>query len=159
MSTFLAIFNVIAGMASILGLFYIFMSEDRVKFKPVAYIGFGIALLISGYILFVPGSYFENSVKSKVLTYSKEESDSILVQRGEVSFGGLREYEVMFPEPFKSTPEVEMVNVNGYDHGPYIQSATPFKIVLKRSSSGPTLIPESFQTFIWVARGEPMTAK
>ena len=82
-----------------------------------------------------------------------------MIQKGEFSFGGMKEYAVMFPEPFRKRPEVEIINVNGYDYAPYVKGMTPFQVIFKRSSSGPSWTPFSFQNFVWVAKGEPMVSE
>ena len=85
MATFLAIFSVLSGTASILGLINVFAGDQKLKFKKLTFFAFIIAALISAYILIVPGNYFENTVKSKIQYYTKESSNKILMQKGEFS--------------------------------------------------------------------------
>ena len=156
MATFLAIFSVLSGTASFLGLVHVLVGEEKLKFKNLTIVSFSVAALVSTYILFVPGTYFENQVNSKIQRYSKENAKSILIQEGDFSFGGIKEYAVKFPEPYDKEPTVEIINVNGYKHAPYIIKTTPFQFIVKRSAEGFSLVPQSFQSFTWAARGTPL---
>ncbi|HCE5295656.1 TPA: hypothetical protein NG614_000055 [Vibrio parahaemolyticus] len=158
MATFLAVFSIISGTASVLGLYHVFKGENQIKFKRVTIGSFVFAILVSLYIIFVPGNYFENSVKSKIQHYSKSSSDSIMVQKGEFSYGGTKPYAIMFPEPFSQPPTVEIINVNGYDDQPYVSETTEFQVIVDRSRISAGFIPQSMRTFIWVAKGEPLNA-
>lgn len=156
MATFLAIFSILSGTASLLGLIHVLKGEAQIEFKKITIGAFVIAGFVSLYILFIPGTYFENSVSSKIQRYSKKGADSILIQQGDFSFGGTKTYAVKFPEPFSKAPNLEIINVNGYSHVPYIEKVTQFQVIFKRSTDGPSLIPKSFQNFIWIAKGDPL---
>ncbi|QTH71135.1 hypothetical protein [Pseudoalteromonas xiamenensis] len=156
MATFLAIFSILSGTASILGLVHVLKGETEIEFKNITIGAFLLAGAVSLYILFIPGTYFENSVSSKLQRYSKEGAESILIQQGDFSFDGMKEYAVKFPEPFSKTPLVEIINVNGYKYAPYVERVTQFQVVFKRSSDGPSWTPQSFQNFIWIAKGDPL---
>ncbi|MCP3940109.1 MAG: hypothetical protein GY710_01320 [Desulfobacteraceae bacterium] len=158
MATFLAIFSVLSGTASILGLIHILKGEAQIEFKKITIGAFIITGILSLYILFIPGTYFENSVNSKIQRYSKEATNSILIQQGDFSFGGMKSYAVKFPEPFNKAPKVEIINENGYNYAPYVEKTTQFQVVFKRSSDDPSwIIPQSFQNYIWIAKGEPLS--
>lgn len=156
MATFLSIFSIISGTASILGFIHILKVNKPIEFKKLSIIAFILAGLVSIYILIIPGTYFENTVNSKIQRYSKKQGDSILIQQGDFSFGGMRSYAIKFPEPFSKSPTVEIININGYDHVPHVENVTPFQFVVNRSSSGSSWIPQSFQNFIWIAKGDSL---
>ena len=156
MATFLAIFSILSGTASILGLIHVLNGESEIEFKKITIGAFVFAGIVSLYMLIIPGTYFENSVRSKLQRYSKKGANSILIQQGEFSFSGIKTYAVKFPEPFSKAPEVEIINVNGYHHAPEVEKVTQFQVVFRRRGDGPSLMPQSFQNFIWIAKGDPL---
>jgi hypothetical protein len=103
---FLTIFSLVAGAASITGLCVTLHGYSGYAFAIV----FGIALLASIYVLFVPDTTLERNVGFKVARFSlPSSSDEILIQRGEVSIG-YGPTAVEFNEPFAERPTVEIVN-------------------------------------------------
>ncbi|MBD3341541.1 MAG: hypothetical protein GF353_20725 [Candidatus Lokiarchaeota archaeon] len=155
MTTFLTIFNLFSGTASIVGFAYVFTKKNKERFIKICKIAFVITTILSIYVLFVPGNYFKNNVNSKIHYYSLKQANDTLIQEGSFSFSGFGPYAIKFHKPFAEKPEVEIINVNGYSHEPSVSQITEHKVVFKRYSSGPSLIPDSFQKYIWVAKGKP----
>jgi hypothetical protein len=163
MATFFTIFNLFAGVASILGVALILfkLDGDRLnRFRVISAIAFALAAILSLYILIVPGSWLESNVRSKFRFYQtelkNEPTGQVLIQRDEFSFKG-NNYAIEFPIPFKSTPKVEIINVGGYEDGyiPKVEECTPSQAVVRRSMTG-GWPGEDRQVYVWVARGEPL---
>ena len=161
MIKFLTIFNLIAGGASIVGL-YIATNSPQDPLLMYIFIGvFGIAILLSGYILFIPNTKLERNVASKVIKYrtpSSEESKSILsIQRGEFTINQWGPTAVEFYEPFVSPPQVEVINDRGYDTvTPSVTRVTEHHAVFKRESIS---APGQSENYRWVARGTCLEKK
>lgn len=159
MATFLAVFSILSGTASLMGLLHVLKNEVDIKFKKTTISSFAIATLVSIYIIIVPGTYVENMVQSKLQHYTQEGGDTVLIQKGGFSWGGTDPYSIMFPEPYMSPPKVEVINVNGYYHKPYVRRTTKHQVIFDRGGSGGDLIPQRFQSFTWVAEGTPMAKR
>lgn len=160
MATFLTIFNVIAGAASILGLVGMLLGIASRGFRQFFGILFALVVLLSVYVLLVPESWLESNVASKISYYRSptetEIRDRVLIQRGEFSFSDYGPFAIEFPVPFRSAPSVEIVNYRGYRNAPHLNEVTAHQAVFTRSSSGGTLLPENLKRFRWIARGTPL---
>ena len=94
----LAIFNLLAGAASLAGLWLILPSDSV---HPALIAIFAVTLLLVLYVLLVPGSAVEQNVAAKLERFRKEETgEGLVVQRGTFT---IREYgpvTVEFYQPF-----------------------------------------------------------
>jgi hypothetical protein len=83
-----------------------------------------------------------------------------MIQRGEFSFKGTGPYSIEFPQPFKDSPEVEIINRGGYDVTflPRIDRKSPNQAIVRRDGYG-GFPGEEFQKYRWVARGVPLEKK
>ncbi|MCX7279893.1 MAG: hypothetical protein NTZ15_21705 [Burkholderiales bacterium] len=162
MATALTIFTIVTGVASLLGLAFVFFGTVTPGYRRLCAWSFGGATLWSLYVLFVPSSAVETNVADKLSYFRtptiEHESNSIMVQRGELAFSGFGPLSIEFPSPFLNAPRVEVINVGGYEEGdvPKIRDVTPQQFTLYRSTIGGIGIPQRFQTFRWVARGTPL---
>jgi hypothetical protein len=161
MATAITIFTIVTGMASALGFVFAFYGGVTPAYKTLCKIGFGLAVVWSAYILFVPGTAVEANVAGKIAYYhvasTEKQSDTLIIERGDVSFSGNGPLAIEFPVPFRSPPEVEVINSSGYDdrYVPVIRKLTSHQVVFYRSSTGGS-VPEFFQVYRWVARGVPL---
>lgn len=162
MAVLITIFTIFTGTASVLGFLVVFFKDGASGiYRWVCAIGFGIAVLWSAYVLFVPGTSIEENVAGKVAYYRAasvdQKSDRLVIERGEVSFSGFGPFSIEFPQPFRDPPDVEVVNFRGYDadHVPIVERKTAQQVIFKRSTVGGSW-PESMQVFRWIARGVPL---
>jgi hypothetical protein len=161
MATAITIFTILTGMASVLGFIFTFLGGATDAYKTTCKIGFGIAAVWSAYILFVPGTSVEANVAGKIAYYhvasTEKQSDTLIIERGDVSFSGTGPISIEFPVPFRIPPEVEVVNSSGYreEYVPVIKKLTSHQVVFYRSTVGGS-VPEAFQVYRWIARGVPL---
>jgi hypothetical protein len=68
----------------------------------------------------------------------ERESETVVVQRGEISSSGFGPVAIEFPVPFLGTPKVEVINLGGYSQSDVlrVEAVTPHQVVFRRSSSG-----------------------
>ena len=153
----LTVFNVLAGGASIAGLFLAVRPGD-IGYGLVSI--FAVTLVLTLYVLLVPGNRLERNVRSKVESYEPiGDSGNLVIQRGEVvieTAGGSPAVE--FHEPFAEPPKVELIFVEGFVEGynapnSEIVRVTEHQFVFGRS---PDIWPRKKARFTWVARGIPL---
>jgi hypothetical protein len=157
MAVALTIFTIITGTASLLGFLYIFFGKSE-KFKRISAAFFVLAFAWSVYVLVYPTSTVKNVAEKFVLYKApaiEEKSANLLIQRGEITISGLEPLAVEFAYPFKDTPTVEVINVNGYndEYIPRVQKITPHQVIFKSSADGGF---QSSRQYNWVARGTPL---
>ena len=162
MATFLTIFTIITGIASLLGFAFVFFGAVTTGYNRLCAWSLVVAALWSVYILFVPNTAVEANVAGKIAYYKtpviERESAVLVLQRGEISFSGFGPRSVEFPLPFLTPPRVEVINTNGYgeDNVPRVKEVTAHQVTFARSSSGGIGMPEGLQVYRWVARGTPL---
>src|SRR4051794_31264008 len=144
----LTIFNLLAGAASIAGL-YVTLNLGYVPYMLM--VTFGLSLGLSGYVLFVPGTRIERNVSSKVRRFALPGyPDELVIQSGEFSLTGFGLAVVRFDQPFAETPTVEVVNEkNNRGYAPVVKEVTPHQVIFHRDAMS---APAEGQTFTWVAR-------
>ena len=110
----LAIFNVVAGGASIAG-FVLTATTNLPHAHLVLEIVFGISLLLSLYVLLVPETPLEKNVRSKIERYSLpvqgSKPETVEIQRGDFSIIGFGPVSVEFESSFSTAPDVEIINL------------------------------------------------
>jgi hypothetical protein len=154
MAKTLTIFNVIAGAASMAGLYVSFTSSPSTHSTYVLVAIFAVALFLSLYVLAVPGTRIERNVESKMMRYIlPARSDEVGIQRGEFSILGAESTAVEF-EPFAELPDVEVIAIESsrYDPPSPIR-VTPHQAVFRRTGDS---YPAHRETFKWQARGRPL---
>jgi hypothetical protein len=162
MAKAITIFTILSGAASTLGFVFVFFGTVTPIYKKLCTFGFGVAALWAAYVLFVPATSVESNVAGKISYYNNpsadRRSDTLLIQRGEISFSDFGPKAVEFPLPFRTVPDVEIINSGGYPEQsvPRIEKVTAHQVIFRRDSVGGTLIPEGMQVYHWVARGVPL---
>jgi hypothetical protein len=151
----LTIFNLLAGGASIAGLYVSVTgpADPRVTYALVGV--FGVALALSAYVLLIPGTQLEQNVGSKLLRYRAPSSvgpdADLVIQRGEFTISGWGPVAIEFHEPFVVPPRVEVINYRGYTTvTPSVVQLTEQHAVFKRENP---LAPGQAENYRWAARG------
>jgi hypothetical protein len=157
MVKFLTVFNIVASAASIVGLYVTLTDANRGSIIALVFL---LSLPLSFYVLLVPNSTIERNVRSKIMTFENpelnQESDEIIIQRGEFTVSGHASVGVEFYTPFRVPPEVVVINSRGYSPPlPSVDKVTTEHASFKSGSSAPF----AKQTFVWVARGIPLKRK
>jgi hypothetical protein len=160
----LTILTIFGSVASLLGFAFLFFGKMTVRYKWICGISFGLATIWSAYVLLMPGSKTEINVASNIEYYRfpniEKKSETLLIQRGKFSLFSFNPVSVEFLLPFRDSPEVEVVNFEGYDSSmvPHIQKVTPHQFEICLSQTVPGLPPASVQgrEFRWIARGIPL---
>lgn len=140
MVTTITIFTIITGTASFLGFLSIFFGKSK-RYKPLCYSLFFLAFLWSIYILFFPGTSVTQKVADKISFYKsptiEQPSSTLIIQRGDFSISGFEPLSIEFPYPFKDIPQVEVINLKGYDKNyiPRVIEVTQHQAVFKSSTS------------------------
>ncbi|QIZ76461.1 hypothetical protein [Ferrimonas lipolytica] len=157
MLTFITIFTIITGTASLLGFIYIFWGLNE-QYKTTCKYIFSLAFIWSAYILFFPSSIVEN-VAGNISFYQsptiENPSKNLIIQRGEFSVSENEPVAIEFPFPFKEAPKVEIINTNAHKENfiPNIKKITAHQVVFQSSSYGGFAL---YRTYKWVARGIPL---
>lgn len=162
MVTFIAVFTIFSGMASLLGFAYIFFGSSRGGYKRLCAVGLGFATVWSVYIVLVPDSATIKNVAAKVAYYRTESSarsaSMVLVQSGDVLLSECGSVEVEFIVPYKSPPTIEIVDIDGHGDFPVADAVTPVKATFDstRGGAGPCLPDDVRNRYRWVATGTPI---
>jgi hypothetical protein len=149
MARLLTIFNLLAGAASIAGL-YVSLALGYTSYALATI--FVLTLVMSLYVLAVPGTPLERNVQSKIVRFTLPAGpEEVAIQRGEFSLDSWGPTAVEFYEPFVHAPEVEVIATAG-SRGviPSPVQVTPHHVVFRRESVS---APAERETFRWVARG------
>jgi len=142
---FLTVFNLVAGGASIGGLYVTLALEYQTSVIAIVFL---IVAIICGYVLLVPNTFLERNVRSKLERYrDPRDGSEILIQRGTFSIEGSGSVAVEFPQPFADRPTVEVIRDRGKGVPPGVENVTSHQAVFRRS------LGEGRQVFSWVARG------
>jgi hypothetical protein len=161
MATAITIFTIVTGTASVLGFVFAFYRDVTPTYVLLCKIGFGVAIVWSVYVLFIPGTSVEKNVAQKIAYYhvasAEKQSDALIIERGDVSFSGTGPLAIEFPVPFRNPPDVEVINAGGYgdEYVPKVRTVTSQQVVLYRNTTGGS-VPEFLQGYRWVARGIPL---
>jgi len=157
MTRIISVFTIASGTASIIGLILQIYSE--VKLVPTGVLTgiFVVGVILSIYVLFVPGSSIQENVRSKVEYFRREQVDvekvgDMLVQRGTITLSGFNSRGIEFPVPFKNKPSVELLDPAGSDEMVEVVTVTPHHFVVRRPGGR---VFGRF-TYRWIARGEPL---
>ncbi|MCW5649572.1 MAG: hypothetical protein KIS62_07505 [Ramlibacter sp.] len=151
MGRLLAVFNVIAGGASIVGLYITAFTDYRSWILAVI---FAVTAVFVGYVLFVPGNRLEANVSAKLQNYEAPNGDGIITKlHDEFVIGGFGEWkEIPFPHPFKEPPEVELIKLAGPGSIVLaVHEVTPHKLVVANAREARTT---ERATYRWVATGK-----
>lgn len=149
MGRLLAVFNVIAGGASIVGLYITAFTEYRSWILAVI---FAVTAIFVAYVLFVPGNRIEANVTAKLQTYQAPDGLGTVVKlHDEFSVGGYAWREIPFPHPFKEPPHVELIKLSGPGSVAHsVSQVTVHKFVVTAHPNARTI---EAATYRWIATG------
>ncbi len=151
MSKVLAMFNLIASAASLVGLAYAVQLGSA---NIVMVVTFGVALLLAIYVLLVPGNPLERNTAAKLELFRNERTgDEVMVQRGIFAIHEGGPATVQFFQPFAEPPKVEVLYA-GRNKGrlPHVSNVTTVHVEFSRLGWG----GDDQNTFAWVATGKPL---
>lgn len=157
MAKFLTLFNLLAGAASIAGL-YVTIQTNYNAFLLIGL--FGLALLLCIYVLFVPGTTVERNVTAKLwpnlAQYSNPNKSGEVeeIQHGEFEVAGFDTTAITFHRPFASAPQVEVIDTDRKGFVPIVQNVTAHQASFRRRESAPGI--EKQFSYTWIARGVPL---
>lgn len=150
---FLTLFNIVAGSASIAGLYVTVQANWR---SDVLYGIFVATLVLCVYVLLVPGTALERNVASKlhpsIARYENRTGGTEEIQRGEFQMNGFGPVTLEFHRPFEQPPGVEVLDVASYGRKPILKGVTSHQVVFDYTDSAPA----ERRTFVWLARGVPL---
>ena len=151
MAKLLAVFNLIAGAASIIGLA---VSLQMERTHPLVVGTFIVTLALTAYVLFVPGNPIERNVGAKLEVFRDGDGGSeLLVQRGTFNIQEYGPATVEFYQPFADVPKVEVLHYKpSNEQRPYVSTVTNVHVEFSRASYG----GKTPNRFSWIARGKPM---
>lgn len=152
MAKLFALFNVLAGGASIAGLCLTLQFGYR-NYGLLSI--FVLTALMSTYVLFVPANKIEQNVRSKIERYLSPDGGALAIQRGEIELDMSSIKDVEFDLPFVSEPKVELIFKSGSQRvlANIDTTATPHAAKFRPKQ----IISSSDRaTFTWVARGRPL---
>ncbi len=157
MATTLAIISALSAAASFSGLILQYFGTS-LRTKRVTGWVFVAAIAFSAYMLFVPGTEPVERVASKLRYVKREVDKDTLIQEATFSISGSHNvYAIQFPEPYRETPRVSVINIHGYcdQDVPKIGNVTNHFFEVRRWGSCPSLIPDFLQEYKWIAEGRP----
>lgn len=155
MAKFITVISVISSVASILGFVYIYLPKksQRKKFNKIVFTTFSVTLLFSIYLLFGPTTFLEKNIESKITYYVEDKNEeNILIEEGEFIYTGMGEQSITYYIPYKNTPSVEIINMNGYNGAPTINKVTENQFIVSRNFT----TGQSNEKYKWIARGKPL---
>jgi len=153
LAKFVAVFNVVAGGASIAGLYLTFHSGYK-NYGMLAI--FGLTAAMSAYVLFVPDTRVEQNVRSKIERYlAPDGSGELVFQRGEIELDTSTLKQIEFNLPFVAPPEIELIFRSGSENvGPNVVT----KATANAAAFSPRIVTYSSDraVFTWLAKGTPL---
>lgn len=151
MAKFLTLFNVVASAASIAGLYIALGMAHANVFLVVI---FTVALLVSAYVLLVPGNPLEKNVAAKIWIFEDPSSgERLMVQEGLFEIHGRGTATAQFYQPFGEPPEVQVLNAGRNGKGrPRVSRVSTLHAEFERISYE----IGSASRFKWIARGKPL---
>lgn len=150
MGRLLAAFNVLAGGASLVGLYITAFTDYR---SWVLALLFVLTAVFVTYVLFVPGNLIERNVAAKLMRHyeSPTGTGTITKVQDEFVIDAFSSLQIPFPHPFKEPPEVELIRLSGPGHIRLkVANVTSHKFVVSQDSSAFTV---DKATFRWIASG------
>lgn len=151
MAKFMTIFNLMAGAASIAGLVLALRIENVGIMMVIVFV---IALLLSIYVLLVPGNPLERNVNAKLEVFLDGQSGGeMMVQRGTFDIKGTGPATVPFYQPFAEPPKIEVLHAGrGSGTRPSVSAVSNVHAEFSRISYG----TDTPNKFAWIARGKPL---
>ena len=150
---FLTIFNLVAGLCSILGYLYVQFRRST-KYNLLIKICLLTFFACTVYVLLVPANFFQKNLEEKLLYYSTESNydpdNVVLREQGSFNFNCYGEKTVVFDLPYKKTPEFYVTKAVSGTKGININNVCSEYAVVSCDVSGST------DKFLWFARGEPL---
>jgi len=149
MAKFLAVFNVVAGGASVIGLYVTLLTPYN---STVLAVLFALTLALCVYVLFVPGNRLESNVESHMRTFREPGTGNVVaVQRGEFKTKGRDIFPVEFPQPFTEPPTVELVKLGGHED---VRLRVRRVTELMFEVENPTMVLSHYESkYRWLAKG------
>lgn len=107
----IAVFNLVASAVSISGFLLVIQASSFERWMAIP---FGLAFLMSCYVLFVPNTNIEKNVAAKLRHFEGVEAGSMSTeQTGEFSILDDGPTRIKFHIPFSSPPQVEVFHSSG----------------------------------------------
>ena len=149
MARLLATFNVIAGGASIAGLYATLVTPYDLTWLIAL---FALTAAFCAYVLFVPGNQVERNVASKLKHYRYPKSgDTVAIQQGEFTIEQNNLLPIPFPHPFAASPAVELIKLGGHREASVsVAAVTPHKFEIESNS---LMLSHYRPKYRWVAKG------
>jgi hypothetical protein len=145
----LAVFNIVAGGASIVGLYITAFTDYRSWILAVLFL---VTAVFVAYVLFVPGNRIEANVSAKLQNYQSPDGFGTVTKlHDEFVVGGLSWKEIPFPYPFKVVPQVELIKLSGpgsVSHS--VSEITVHKFVIV---AHPKTLSSEEARYRWIATG------
>jgi hypothetical protein len=122
MAKLLALFNILAGTASIAGLYLTMVTKAGNNVPEVATYDHRVLLLLfivtlgfCAYVLFVPGNRIERNVGAKLKHFRYPQSgDTVAFQEDEFTYKSGAMLPIQFPHPFAAPPTIELIKIGGH---------------------------------------------
>jgi hypothetical protein len=145
----LAVFNVIAGGASIIGLYITAYTDYK---SWVIGLIFAITIIFVAYVLFVPSNRIEANVSAKLQRFQSPNGIGTVTKvQDEFLVRGNERKEIPFPHPFKEVPQVELIKLSRDEWVAHsVSNITVHKFVVIANSS---LFSSREVRYRWIATG------
>ena len=158
MATIIAVLSILSAAASFGGLILQYFGTEA-RYKFTTNIIFLVALLFSAYVVLVPGNEAVERVSSKLRYYTREVNRDTIIQQSTFTLSGFEPKTIQFPEPYRDTPKVKIINPNGYCEAarPSVsqETVTNLSFEVRRWGLCAFSIPEFMQEYKWIAEGRP----
>ncbi|MEO0474834.1 MAG: hypothetical protein AAF085_02525 [Planctomycetota bacterium] len=152
MAKFLTVLNVVAGFASIVGL-YIALDKKAENIDGVVIAIFVVTVLIALYVLLIPNNPLQKNVEAKLSIYECPNKGKIMIQTGNSQIIGGGPVTVEFDPPFADAPDVVPINAgNESMRLPDVENITYSSAMFTRGAYRGT----KQESFKWIATGKPI---
>jgi hypothetical protein len=152
MSRLLAVFNLLAGATSFIGLYLtLFTKHDLSDLWPL----YAITATLVVYVLFFPGNPLEKNALAKFSLYQVSPSENgVVILEDDFSLEGGKSKSIRFPCNFAEIPTVELIRLDGDEEVmPVIKVVTQHHFELHQPYSTYSWKKAKFQ---WVVKGIPL---
>lgn len=152
MSRLLAVFNLLAGSTSFIGLYVtLFTKYDLSDLWPL----YAITAILVVYVLFFPGNPLEKNALAKFSMYQVSPSENgVVILEDDFSLEGGKSKSIRFPCNFSEIPTVELIRLDGdEDVMPVIKVITQHYFEIHQPKFTSYYRKAKFK---WVVKGIPL---